>query len=652
MISGKHRGFWIALNGLLLAALWLGSTGPAYLRGVPLEILEGLAAAKGLSGGPDTSLVFTVLGGMPGTDAIFNLAVFMVLAKMAAYIVLWWSLYKIWENPVSPTLTCGYLFFAAPFMWVTTDHPNQVLALVLQSLAVGAIAGAKVPLLCAAVLGLTPLNPPLGISLYFIMVYLALRRQNAYGLGLVGVTIVGTAALLLGLAADYTMVPSTAGLRAMSLLCLVALVVPEIRQSRVGLYLTMLLAAAATGAPEFGSLICLGDLALIGLKTSDQQADDEPQTLPGQWRLQRCAIVSLLAIITLTSGVADGERWLNRKVLVPSQKAHVSLGTLFHPFSIQVFAREVQAGQWTRSSPIPGFGADEFRILQSLKGPFRLLSDSANAARDRTLGLYAALLANRPLHGWATPEALSASSLACKATGANVLTGDDTVVFFGGDSPRVLAPVKLPADHSKLANLSLASLWSLPFRRQTLSTKKGAAYRLQTENTDEVLYFPDTPAVLVLSAAPLEYHISSEKDPSQKRDLQIGEYKLSLKLSKLEQPLPSRTLIPIKVRLTNEGVSPLSTHETTSLGFHLVTEPAEPDLRQPFSKSFILYPKESLETELFLPTPPAEGNFRLEAAIYTSDGRSHKAEMKNPEVYTTWRRLPPVGTWVEEPPTP
>lgn len=651
--SKRTLGFWYFLNAVLLAALWLFSTGPAYLHGIPTHTLERLAQSEGLTTSDSQSLLYHMLRLLPG-DPVFASQLIVVLGKVLAFTVLWWSTSKIWANPASPTLLCGFLFFSPPFSWQSLNTPDQLPALLFKTLGVGAIVGAKVPLLCAAVIGVTPFDPAFGLSLYFVMAYLALRRQKAYGLWLVGVIIAGNAALFLGLAGDYIMTPNPHGLRMSSFLCLLSLLIPEIRASRTGLYLAMLGASMATGASELASAVCMGDLVVVGLRKSEAVEGEEAvaDRSPGEWRFERATVVGWVALLVLAFNVLDAEQILNRTILVPSQKARIALGKLFIPFSMQRFAKETLAGRWDFGSPFPALGAKAVEAIEGLNGPFRLLSTVQSAQEERRLGLVAALLNHRPLRGWATPQALSASSLACKAVHDNVLTNDETVVFLNSDEVNAVAPTSLPADAATLAPVSLANIWSLPFRQQILSEKEGAAYRLKTEDSDEVLYFAHSKAVLCLGAAKCDYLLSTLKEPIQRRTLSIGEYRLTLEFANLEQFLPSRTLVPVKVRLTNIGTSPVSTRETVAATLTVVDSMEEPVARQPFQSEFILFPKESLEVKLFLQTPPQESRFQIEAMIYTIDGRPHEVEIKNPEMYTTWRRLPPVGTWVEEPPTP
>lgn len=52
---------------------------------------------------------------------------------------------------------------------------------------------------------------------------------------------------------------------------------------------------------------------------------------------------------------------------------------------------------------------------------------------------------------------------------------------------------------------------------------------------------------------------------------------------------------------------------------------------------------------LRLATPEGEGRLRLELEAVTPEGKVLPVPIKEAVEILTWRRMPPVGTWVEEP---
>ena len=98
-----------------------------------------------------------------------------------------------------------------------------------------------------------------------------------------------------------------------------------------------------------------------------------------------------------------------------------------------------------------------------------------------------------------------------------------------------------------------------------------------------------------------------------------------------------------------QGQSPVSSREIENLNIKVTEGESFTPFRQSFAKSFVLFPKESIGIEVQLATPEPEGRFQLKASIRGIDQRNRVVRIfEQPEI-RTWRRLPPVGTWVEEP---
>lgn len=645
MISKRAAGAWTAINFVLCLALWLVSCGRFYLQGPPLRVLEGLCQGLALTSPQDGYPLYYALSWSP-LDPILTVSLFQAALLVASFALLWLCLSKVWSNPVSPTLCCGLLFFGGENLWLLADSPEQTLGVLFQATAVGAIVAAKVPILCGAVMGVALIKPAQGVTLLLVLAYLAHRRQEAYGIALTVVSVVGTSLLLVGLVGDYQLSPAFSGCSLWSLLPIAATALSkELRESRMGLYSVLLVGSVATGAPELASAICLGDVFLLALRLSPGEPENKEET--DDLKLSLKTLTHLAAVIALIAAVLKGEQYLNRGVLIPSQKQKIALHQLLRPFSLQDHARRVKEGNWKPRLPLPSLGAAELQAADKLSGPFRVLTlDSL--AEERKLSLALALYRKLPLQGWSSPSHLGTSSLTCKAMGKNVIV-DSTVLFRQDGEARVESGPTLPKDSDSLAEISFRELWDLPYRTQTLSRRPGAGYKLTCKREKAVLFFPEERATVVFSATPDEYLLSPLNAPEKRRKATIHALKLALISPNLEMPLPSRSLADLDFKITNRGGGPISSRELESVTLGVREGASFSPVYQEWGQDFVLFPEETTRVKLTLPTPATEGTFELVASYRTADGTTYPLPIEGTSTFKTWRRLAPVGTWVEEP---
>ena len=648
MIGRAAKVGWKFLALVMALAVWLYATGQIYLYGFGPQVMEHLAQAAGLVPSdvyPRLYYFFTVLP----LDSALAASLFQSLLALAAFTGLWFTLRSVWDNPVSPTLTCGLLFFGSMTNWFRIDSPETALTLLFKAGAVATLVAGKVPLLAGCVLVLGYSDPAFGIAMYLALAYLAYLRQKSYGNFVSVLAVVGTGSLLAVLVGRYTLLPSTGGL---SLWCLIPLLslllMKELRRERAGIYLILLLGSFITGSPEVASAICLGDLALLGLQLKGETGETNEAT--GNLTLSVRTITQALALIVLVLGVLQGEQRLNRYILVPSQKKKVPLARLFLPFSLAQHGQSLEQ-PWRGKTPFPGLSQNGLDLLKKDDGPFRVLTPD-EPYEDRSLALAYALLTKRPLRGWISPAALSGTSLTCRHLKQNVLLEDDQILFRENGTERLASGPQPPKNLEELPALELDTVWSLPIRHQYVSEKAGTGYILKTLKTTERLFFPDSRAVVTFAAAPEIYRIGSLKDKKKYRDFRINSIALKLLPPNLELPVPSRSLVPLTFGLTNQGENPITSEGLESITLSLG---AGSDFRAPtqsFPKKFVLFPGETIRLPLNLATPTAEGTFRLQASMTTVRGQTFPVPIAGDGLITTWRRLAPTGNWVEEPAKP
>jgi hypothetical protein len=649
MMGVKGRLAWSLLTVLMGVVLWLCNVGRVYLYGIPDGVLESLAEGAGLIPVHQNPNLATLLARSPW-DPILTVTLFCVVTVLTSFGILWWSLNRVWQNFLSPTLTCGALFLGAHTLWLTADTPTQCLGVAFKALGVACLVAAKVPLLLGPVLGTAFCDPAAGISLYLGLTYLAYKRHEVYGLPVVVCCVLGGGVMLALSCVDYTLKPALSGLGAWTLLPLVAVTLnKELRAARTGLYLTLLLGSVLTGSAELASAICLGDLALLALRIPAVPATVTKAA--SEWRLPVRGVVQGTALTALLLTILPGEQFLNRQILIPAQEQDVPFGQLMVPFSLSTHAQRLKKESWRLQTPFPGMRPTDVELLETLQTPFRVLTLST-IEEDRHLSLVYALLSRRQLTGWETSEHLSATSLLCKNEGMNVLVGPDTMLFRELEGSRLEAGATLPEKLEGLPPLDLRHVLNVPFRAQQVSEVPGTGYRLITKEKTEIAFFADRPSTVMFSPAPRIYNVESLKNKKNKREFEIATLSLELVPLDLTKVIPSRSLVPLEFKLFNRGYSPISTQELQSVTLGMQFNQPIGSSEQQFSKRFILYPQEGIKIQLILATPEAEGRYQLAASYKTIDGVSRALPIVGDNTVNTWRRLPPVGTWIEEPEAP
>ncbi len=645
----RSKMLWGALTVLMGLALWMSRLGQVYLYAVPDRVLESLASGKGFVPAELPWSLTTLLAHLPG-DALRNVSLFCLAVLLLSFIALWLSLYKIWQNFISASLTSGALFFGAHTLWLTSDTPTECLGAAFKALGVACLVAGKVPLLLGPVLGTAYCDPAGGVALYLALAYMAYKRHEAYGVPVAVSSVLGGGLLLAMFCADYTLRPSLSGMGFWALLPLAALLGNrELRASRSGLYLTLLLGSAVTGSAEMASAICLGDLALLALKVPASSGSAPPA--PGEWRIPLRMVIHAAALVALILAVLPGEQYLNRQILIPAQEKKVAFQHLMVPFSLQRHAELLESEPWRLQTPYPGMRTQDVDLVRELKTPFRVLT-LGQVAEDRQLSLVYALLSGQRLTGWDSDHELSASSLVCKGLGKNVLVGSETTLFRAVDSSRLEPGVKLPEEVKDLPPLDFRRVLNVPFRAQIVSEGPGTGFRLVADERVETLFFADDSARVTFSTHPHRYLLASLSEEKNKRELEVGSPRLELTAVEPSNVIPSRSLVPLEFTLTNTGLSPISTDELESVTLKMQDDQPISPSQQAFTKEFILWPQEAIKIKLFLATPEAEGRYRLAASFKTIDGRSRELPVSGDNVVNSWRRLPPVGTWIEEPATP
>ncbi len=635
---------WGFLAFLTAAASWLCLTGWSWVVGFSAHQVEMFAAQRGILG-PKAVPPGLHLGQLSG-DIFWCNGALLVAASLLALLAGLFFFRKLWQNPLSPVLTMGSLFFGSGTLWVQTHTAHDGLVHLLETLALVAFMSGKVALMSGMIPLLCLLKPAAGVALYIPLAFLALRRHSAYGPVVTAAAVVGVGALLVPMVGRYTLEPSLAGWTWWTLLPLfLALWPQEIRGQRWGFYLTLLLGSALTGRPELASAVALGDLALVLLKRTESapEASDFPEA---SWSVSGRTLLQVGALVVFILQVLPGEQYLNRHILIPAQRKKVPFAKLFAPFHLAQHATSLESEPWRKTTPFPQLRTTDIELLDQLpEGPFCVLTEG-RGAEDRTLSLLYAILAQRELTGWDGPDHLSGPFLLCKERGRNfLLNGPSIVMRSEGKAELAQGPTELPAEPPKV---DFRLLLEAPYLNQPVSKKPGSGYLWVSEGRRYTVVFPDQPAEVVLGPRPGKVKLLSLVDQDNTRELEIHPTNWLLRYVPSQEVLPSRSLVSLPMVLENKGAGAITSESLAAITL-TTDKPSFSPFQQPLQDRFILFPGESIDLDLVLATPESEGTYALRAMALTPQGLEHPLPINGEPKVKTWRRLPPVGTWVEEP---
>lgn len=635
---------WGFLTLLAAAAAWVCATGKVWVAGFPAGQVELFAARRGVLG-PESVPPGLHLGLLSGDIFWWNSAL-LVGFTLSAFLLGMVALRRLWQNPLSPALALGTLFFGAGTCWVQSQTAEEGLLHLLQVLAVAAFMSGKVALLCALVPPLILLNPAVGVSLYLPLTFLALRRHAVYGPVVTAGAVVGVGALLVPMAGDYTLEPSLHRWTLWSVVPLVLSFWPrEISQERKGFYLSLLLGSALTGTPELATAMALGDLALVLLKKTEKSTETEPFP-EGAWTVTGRTLLQLAALVVFTFQILPGERYLNRGILIPAQKKRVPFSALFSPFHLGRHTALLGQQPWRQTTPFSELREHDLDALSGLpKGGSLCVLTEGQVAENRTLSLLYAILAERELVGWDDAENLCGPMLLCKRRGRNFLVNGPSILLRqaeGADLP------KGPEQTPESAEVDFSALLEAPYHLQQVSRESGAGYLWVSQGQHYTLFFPDQPAEVILGSHPGKVKLLPLEEKKGSRELEVHPTNWVLRYVPSQEVLPSRSLVSLPMTLENQGAGAITSDSLEAVRLE-TDEPSFSSFKQPLLEQFILFPGESLSLDLVLATPEPEGTYALQAVALTPQGFELPLPIKGEPRVKTWRRLPPVGTWVEEP---
>lgn len=423
------------------------------------------------------------------------------------------------------------------------------------------------------------------------------------------------------------------------------------------------------GAPGAG-VVLAGALAL-GLalhKVAKPQKCREESTAPAAAESQGVAAVKSGVSLRLSGptiqvfgfclvlGVfcGPGESLWNRELLIAFQKAHFSMVHLVWPPTVEQRVRE-------GTPPFGDFDPSmDFPLVDLLKedtesetlAVLTRRTGEQEAPESLETSAVLAILSGRDLHGWGPSmeqPSLRLGAQAAKVTGDPLPAGSDTVYF------REAGDVRKESDcggrRETVQNGSIPTLFTprpVPGLWQTLSPG-GGLYQLAYPDgfRETVVFSEQTPAIFRLPTASGPYEFGSGV-ANQPQKFTVDPPQLEVSYSPSD-PLPSRSLVPVQVLLQNKGTTAFFLGRWEQLVLRPQAGESFESVAQTIDNPGILTPGESQVLNLTLVTPEAEGTYSLELLGYDERGNAMNIPWERPVLIRTWRRLPPVGTWIEDP---
>ncbi len=661
------QSLWLALGFLLVTATWVFQTGRSLVEPLRLDLLETLARSRNLttSSPPSAPNLEATLGRwlsmLPG-DPLFWTGLFGAILSTTAVVLMLVGLTKCWKGVVPATLTAGYLAYSGAVGWSRTELLPEFLALPVLALGLLAAVNKRLLVLAGAAWVLALIQPAWALCLLIVLTALAwhldaTQEQAPRCLGLSTLTTL----LALPWLTKVTIEPSLGVLNAWSLLSAIWLFAPK----RTGdswpriLVASLLLGSMLTNSAEWGSALMLGYL----WQQFEPQWDGVPRDEnlpPGVSRWMRFSLGRLwawAALAVFVLSVLPGEQRLNRQVLIPAQKAKLGFEQLLWPFSLEQHLVKFEQQAWRKNVPFPQLSEADVAIIRELSqapsSKFAVLTVD-HLGEDRTLSLVYALASQKNLVGWVEGQVLSGPMLVCKRRQENILAGGPTLVFRDGPKSELQEAPPEPSlnQPEQFASVDFQRILATPIRKQSLGPsdqdeERPRGYRWFDARDHFNVVFPSSEGEVILPDWPGSYRLVSLADPNQVREFKLFPEKLELSLMLDSTLLPSRSVVPMTVVLGNEGLNPITAEQWK--GFRLETDQSLTfsSFWEPLGEDFILFPGEEIHLEMTLITPEPEGLFGLQAWGLSVTGRKVSLELESSERIRTWRRLPPVGTWVE-----
>lgn len=635
-----HLSPWGLSLALILGLLtWISTNGSLLFNGFSTKALESLALNLGLLSDPPSLHLTCLLNQLP-IDPLLTYSLATTIGNTLAILILYLAAQVVWPQVISSTLMIGLAAFGGSTAWAQSSTPqDSLLHLALALFILGSLQR-HLPLLTLTIMGLAFLSPAYAIVALITLAYLGYQDHTQHRAGALILMVLVSGLTLWSASGSYALVPSFKGWGlAVILPFLMILGGRKLRKRHGGLCLCLLLGSLATGTPELASLIAVADLTTYAqdvLLASSPSRSSQP---PNHFMRLAPQVVGCLSGLVFLIITLPGTRFLYYNVWIPSQTYRLAWSNLISPLSLKTHALHYQTDSWRAQLPFPELTRLDTELALKLNSSqlsqgFCLITLD-EPLENRRLALLYALLTKAQLRGWSDPQRLKAPFLLCKIRRENLLSQGPLLIFRQRD--RVWVP---PANlkPSQAAPLDFRELTLFPYRRQLVSTAKGASYSWQEAGETFELSFPKAAGETIF--LPNSGPITLTSPGGAERTLTIP--KIELELSALpSKPLPSHSLLPLSLQLTNRGKGPIS-----SLGLPFWQIQPQDATSSPFSQALpahtILFPEESTTVTFHLLTPSQEGLFNVSAWAQGPDGLKVPIPIRKRASIHTWRRVLPA----------
>lgn len=371
----------------------------------------------------------------------------------------------------------------------------------------------------------------------------------------------------------------------------------------------------------------------------------------GAQQIPRRSLVGVVAVGSLWLMMATGEEAFNDDILIASQKQKVKVSRLIVPDRLSDWA--VWRGEHHGLTQLDLQAVGELRRLE---GALLYLTGELEE-KAYVAALLSTLAGGRELAGWYVGRdgsALLPAAGAVAATGqAEWLAGTPVRwLLRRGQPPTAIEPSKAAAafDQTAEAYPTRYQRWG---RLRWYTAPPGSRYQVLRNG---VPFGPDFGVVaseegeapfsvphLVGSYTLSWPDLAVGNETFIEVDPEFGSLPLSGELLD-SSDLPSRSLLPMRVKLINQSDVVLELDEIEGGRLTLRSLTGKPDRKAPISplSGLSLAAREEKEVELFLRTPLPPDRLRVSLDLFDRHGRVHAVRLAEGALTTTWNRRPPM----------
>ncbi|MBI3925174.1 MAG: hypothetical protein HY319_06510 [Armatimonadetes bacterium] len=409
-------------------------------------------------------------------------------------------------------------------------------------------------------------------------------------------------------------------------------------------------------------------------------------------------LLAALGIGLVVLGTEPGESEFNHRLLLPAQKKKIDLLELAAARPLSDWVRLMGA-----SLELAPDDLELARFLAQNQGTAVILTPGEAVEPVEVAGTIAALAGGRPIAGWhadaGLPELFPAPQLIRRTRDLELAepAGIRYLVLRGSPDLEVPAEASVALTTpggSRILEFSAAAAAAIPWHSSSglageplgavapghltefsvplpgqppdagqpgllvdagepaHVTDRQPAYTVSRNGEPWGAELPVHDSRFILPETPGTYRLRWRQLESAEMVSDLPAALASLRVSVVELPhkVASRSFVPLRVRWVHRGPGAIDLGRFRGARLQACIphgSPGEVSFPAPIQPlpSAVLEPGQPLELELTLSTPEPEGDVPVSLELVDLRGAAHPVAWETPLSVSTWRRLPPVGSW-------